>query len=231
MANFVLVHGAWGGSAGYNPVAKLLRAKGHDVFAPSLTGLGDRAHLLHPAIDLSLHIKDIGSVIDYEKLDEFVLVGHSYGGMVVTGVSALYGARIKSLVYLDAFLPGDGQGLFDLQPKEGRENFFKMQRDTPGLVPPTFAQNNPAMARVLGPHPLLTLIEPVKLTGEGKKIKNKTYVLATGGPGPAGFQRFYDKVKALNDPSWRLLTMPTGHGIQLEDPEGTAKLLLEELDR
>jgi len=204
---------------------------GHDVFAPSLTGLGDRAHLLHPGIDLSLHIKDIATVIDYEGLKEFVLVGHSYGGMVITGVSTIYGARIKSLVYLDAFLPDDGQGLFDLQPKEGRENFINMQRETPGLVPPRFAQNNSAVPRALGSHPLLTLMEPVKLTGEEKKIRSKTYVLANGGQGPAGFQRFYDKVKALNDSSWRLLTMPTGHGIQMEDPKGTAKLLLEELER
>lgn len=230
MANFVLVHGAWGGSAGYNRVAKILRAKGHDVFSPSLTGLGDRAHLLHPKIDLSLHIKDIATVIDYEGMGEFVLVGHSYGGMVVTGVSALYGARIKSLVYLDAFLPDDGQSLFDLQPKEGRENFISVQRDTPGLVPPRFAQNNSAAPRVLGPHPLLTLMEPVKLTGEEKKIRNRTYVLATQ-QSPAPFQRFFDKVKAMNDPSWKLMTMPTGHGIQMEDPEGTAALLIAELDR
>jgi pimeloyl-ACP methyl ester carboxylesterase len=230
MANFVLVHGAWGGSAGYNAVTKLLRAKGHDVYAPSLTGLGDRSHLLHPSIDLSLHIKDIATVIDYEKLGEFVLVGHSYGGMVVTGVSALYGARIRSLVYLDAFLPDDGQSLFDLQPKEGRDNFINQQRDTPGLVPPFFAQGNAALARTVGPHPLLTLTEPVKLTGEEKKIKNRTYVLAAG-QSPAPFQRFYDKIKAMNDPSWKLVTMPTGHAVQMEDPQGTAKLLIEELDR
>jgi pimeloyl-ACP methyl ester carboxylesterase len=198
------------------------------VLAPSLTGLGDRAHLLHPSIDLSLHIKDITTVIEYEKLGEFVLVGHSYGGMVVTGVSALYGARIKSLVYLDAFLPDDGQSLFDLQPKEGRDNTINRQRDTPGLVPPLFTQG--PVVRTVGPHPLLTLMEPVKLTGEEKKIKNRTYVLAAG-QSPAPFQRFYDKVKAMNDPSWKLMTMPTGHAVQMEDPQGTAKLLHEELDR
>ena len=137
----------------------------------------------------------------------------------------------QSLVYLDAFLPDDGDGLFDLQPKEGRENFIKMQRDTPGLVPPTFAQrHNPAMLRVLGSHPLLTLIEPVKLT-ERRRRSRTALMCSPGGPGPAGFQRFYDKVKALNDPSWKLVTMPTGHGIQTENPKGTAKLLLEELDR
>lgn len=235
MANFVLVHGAWGGSAGYNQVVKLLRAKGHDVFAPSLTGLGDRSHLLHPSIDLSLHIKDIVTVIDYQRLSDIVLVGHSYGGMVVTGVAGQRADKIRSLVYFDAFLPDNGQSLLDLQPKEGRDNFFNTQRRTPGLLPPRFSQPAqpgqapPPAPSGLGPHPLLTLIEPVKLDGSEKQIKNRTYVLA--GKPPAGFQRFYDKVKVLNDPSWKLAILQTGHGVQSEDPEGTAKLLLEELER
>ena len=229
MATFVLVHGAWVGSAGYNPVAKLLRAAGHDVHTPSLTGLGERTHLLTPAIDLSLHIKDVAAVIDYQKIDEFVLVGHSYGGMVVTGVSSLYGARIKSLVYLDAHLPDNGQALADLLPREQRADIVDLQRDTPGLVPPLMGPGD-GRPRPRALHPLLTLIEPVRLSGEEKKIRNRTYVLATG-ENPPPFQRFYDKAKASNDPSWRLLTRPTGHGVHVEDPEGTAHLLLEELDR
>jgi pimeloyl-ACP methyl ester carboxylesterase len=233
MATFVLVHGAWGGSAGYNAVAKLLRAKAHDVYSPSNTGMGDRSHLLNPSIDLSLHIRDITTVFDYERLSDVILVGHSYGGMVITGVSAQRADRIRSLVYLDAFLPDDGQSLFDLQPADGRENTIKMQRDTPGLVPPRMMpepvnETGPPMIR--GPHPLLTLTEPVKLDGSEKQIKHRTYVLANK-LSPAPFQRFYDKVKALNDPSWKLMTMPTGHGIQREDPQGTAALLLAELER
>jgi pimeloyl-ACP methyl ester carboxylesterase len=229
MATFVLVHGAWVGSAGFNPVAKLLRAEGHDVHAPSLTGLGDRAHLLTPAIDLSLHIKDVAAVIDYQKIEEFILVGHSYGGMVVTGVASLFGARIRSLVYLDAHLPEDGQALADLLPRDERADIVDLQRETPGLVRPLVPRNDPARPR-RALHPLLTLLEPVRLSGEEKKIRNRTYVLATA-EDPPPFQRFYDKVKAANDPSWRLLTRPTGHGIHVEDPAGTADLLLEELDR
>ena len=230
MAVFVLVHGAWVGSAGFNPVAKLLRAQGHEVHAPSLTGLGDRTHLLTPAIDLSLHIKDVAAVIDYQRIDEFVLVGHSYGGMVVTGVSSLYGARIKSLVYLDAHLPDNGQALADLLPREQRADIVDLQRETPGLVPPLMGPGDASRPRPRVLHPLLTFIEPVHLSGEEKKIGNRTYVLATG-ESPAPFQQFYDKAKASNDPSWRLLTRPTGHGIHVEDPEGTASLILEELDR
>lgn len=230
MATFVLVHGAWVGSAGFNPVAKLLRAAGHEVHAPSLTGLGDRAHLLTPAIDLSLHIRDVAAVIDYQRIEEFVLVAHSYGGMVATGVSSIYGPRIKSLVYLDAHLPDDGQALADLMPREQIADVVDLQRETPGLVPPLMGPGEGSRPRARALQPLLTLIEPVHLSGEEKKIRNRTYVLATGQQ-PAAFQRFYDKAKASNDPSWRLLTRPTGHGVHVEDPEGTAKLILEELER
>lgn len=230
MAHFVLVHGAWVGSAGFNAVASLLRAKGHDVHTPSLTGLGDRTHLLNTGIDLSLHISDVAAVVNYQRIETFVLVGHSYGGMVVTGVSSLFGARIQSLVYLDAFLPDNGQALLDLRPKDERAEIVNLQRETPGLVPPIVGESDEERPQKRALHPLLTFMEPVRLSGEEKKIRNRTYVLATG-VSPPPFQFFYDKVKALNDPSWRLLTRPTGHGIHVEDPEGTAQLLLEELDR
>ncbi len=152
--------------------------------------------------------------------------------MGVTGASSRWADRVRSLVYLDAFLPDNGQSLFDLQVPEGRENFLAMQRDTPGLVPPRFAQGpgaDPEFARTVGPHPLLTLTEPVKLSGAEKQIKHRTYILASNPPAP--FQRFYDKLKALNDPSWKLATIPTGHAVQVEDPKGTAELFLAELAR
>jgi len=233
MANFVLVHGAWGGSASYNAVARVLRAKGHDVFAPSLTGLGDRSHLLSPGIDLSLHIKDVTTVFDYERLSDVILVGHSYGGMVITGVAPLRADRIRALVYVDAFLPDDGQALIDLPPEDPGEFFVSLQRDTPGLVPPYFVQGPGAdleLAKWVSPHPLLTFTEPVKLSGAEKKIKHRSYIVATGGVGP-GFRHYYDKLKVLNDPSWKLVEMPTGHNIQTDDPDGLAALLLAELDR
>src|SRR5215207_4523036 len=114
MSTYVLVHGAWGGSFGWRTVRSLLQQAGHAVFTPSLTGQGERSHLASPDVNLSTHIQDVYNAIWYEDLSDIILVGHSYGGMVVTGVADRMPERIKHLVYLDAFLPGDGQSLFDL---------------------------------------------------------------------------------------------------------------------
>src|SRR5262249_1294414 len=160
-----------------------------EAFVPTLTGLGERSHLAEIArIDLSLHVKDVSNVFLFENLRDVILVGHSYGGMVVTGVSSVCADRIKSIVYVRAVLPAHGQSLADLA---GADPYLKGQRDTPGLVQPITIPNlgvvQPgAPPRV--PHPLLTLIEPVKLSGAEKSIRNHTYILATK-PQPAAFQR------------------------------------------
>ena len=118
MANFVLVHGAWIGGWCWRPNAQALRKAGHEVFTPTLTGLGERSHLMNPSINLDTHIADIVNVIKHEELSDVVLVGHSYGGMVVTGVADALADKIRSLVYLDAFVPESGQALVDLAPPE-----------------------------------------------------------------------------------------------------------------
>jgi pimeloyl-ACP methyl ester carboxylesterase len=226
MATFVLVHGAWSGGWGYSEVARRLRAHGHDVYTPTNTGLGERVHLAHPGIDLTCHIKDITNVFDYERLSDVILVGHSYGGMVITGVSSVCADKIRTLVYLDAFLPENGQSLADIAGHDGAKFYIDGQRDSPGMVRPPSGGTDPA--RPLNPHPLLTLIEPVKLSGAEKQIKNRTYILADKIK-PAGFQRFYDKVKGA--PGWKAVTIATGHVVMMEDPEGLTKILLEEVDR
>ena len=114
MATYVLVHGAWGGGWKYARVAQRLRARGHTVFTPTLTGCGDRSHLLSGAINLTTHVTDIVNVIRYEDLSGVVLAGHSYGGMVITGVADRPPDMVAALVYLDAFMPEDGKSLFDL---------------------------------------------------------------------------------------------------------------------
>src|SRR5579864_6960902 len=114
MATYVLVHGAWGGSYNWRKLRPMLQAAGHTVFNPSLTGLGERAHLASPSVNLSTHIQDVCNALFYEDLTDVILVGHSYGGMVVTGVADRMPERIKHLVFLDAFVPGDGQSLRDL---------------------------------------------------------------------------------------------------------------------
>jgi pimeloyl-ACP methyl ester carboxylesterase len=230
LATFVLVHGAWSGSWGYTKVARMLRAKGHEVWTPCLTGLGERSHLSDPGITLSVHIQDVVNVFEYEELTDVILVGHSYGGMVVTGVSGRCADRIRSLVYLDAFLPENGQSCWDVAGEHGRKFYIDNQRNTPGLVSPMGATANPEgepptrARRRPDLHPLLTLTEPVSLDGSEQQIRNRTYILAAKGP---GFQRFYDKVK--DDPAWKAKTIDTGHVVMMEDPEGLVRLLLEEV--
>src|SRR3972149_4847700 len=114
MATFVLVHGAWSGSYRWRKIRPLLWSKGHEVYTPSLTGLGERRHLAGPHVHLSTHIEDVANVFFYEDLSGVVLLGHSYGGMVVTGVADRLPERIAHLVYLDAFLPNDGDSLYSL---------------------------------------------------------------------------------------------------------------------
>ncbi len=116
MATFVLVHGAWHGSWCWQRVRAALQAKGHSVFTPTLTGVAERAHLLHPGVNLQTHTLDVVNLIRWEELSDIVLCGHSYGGMVVTGVADQLPDRIRSLVYLDAFVPEHGQRLADFAP-------------------------------------------------------------------------------------------------------------------
>lgn len=120
MSTFVLVHGSYDGSWVWQRVTPLLRAAGHTVFAPGLTGLADRAHLLHCDVNLTTHITDVASLLFYEDLTDVVLVGNSYGGMVIAGVAATTPERLRTLVYLDAYPPDDGQCELDLWPEEMR---------------------------------------------------------------------------------------------------------------
>jgi pimeloyl-ACP methyl ester carboxylesterase len=110
-ATFVLVHGAWGGAHGFRQVRRLLQAAGHEVFTPSLTGIGERAHLASPQVCLTTHVADIANAVLYEDLRDIVLLGFSYGGAVVTGSLEYVGDRVSHLVYLDAFVPADGQSV------------------------------------------------------------------------------------------------------------------------
>src|SRR5216683_3966176 len=114
MAVFVLVHGAWSGAHGFRKLRGPLRAAGHEVFTPSLTGIGERVHLSSPQVNLTTHVTDVVNTILYEDLTDIVLLGYSYGGMVVTGALEHVADRVSHLVYLDAFKPDDGQSLRDL---------------------------------------------------------------------------------------------------------------------
>jgi pimeloyl-ACP methyl ester carboxylesterase len=219
-ATYVLVHGAWGGGYSYDGTAKALQAAGHKVFVVALTGLGSRKKEASPAITLTTHVNDVLAVIDKNKLKGFILVGHSYGGMIITAVATKRAAQIKSIVYIDAFLPQDGEALWDIATDWERKHYIDAQRDKPGLVAPF-----PGAPSFLTRHPLLTLLEPVHLTGAEKQIERRTYVYATRGA-PKTFGKFYERSKA--DSGWRTHALDSGHGVMQDAPEALNAILLEE---
>ena len=219
MTDYVLVHGAWSGGNAWSRLARELCAAGHRVVVAALTGLGSRADELSPAIDLSRHIADVVEQIEAAGFDRFVLAGHSYGGMVVTGVATKLGARIDALVYIDAFLPGDDQSLWDITGEYEHRHYINAQRDTPGLVAPL-----PGVTGVgVGRHPLLTLIEPVRFTGEEAKVGRRIYVFAESWQ-PTPFAGFHAKVAA--DPAWEVHRADASHNVMGDQPEQLLALML-----
>jgi pimeloyl-ACP methyl ester carboxylesterase len=219
MTDYVLVHGAWGSVRVYDRLAAELSAAGHRVVVAALTGLGTRAAELSPAIDLSRHVADVVEQIEEAGFDRFVLAGHSYGGMVITGVATRLGARIDSLVYIDAFLPGDGQSLWDITGEFEHRHYIDAQRDTPGLVGPL-----PGVTGVdTGRHPLLTLIQPIRFTGEEAKIARRVYVFAERWE-QTPFTRFLAAVAA--DPEWEVHRADATHNVMYDQPEQLLALML-----
>jgi pimeloyl-ACP methyl ester carboxylesterase len=220
MATYLLVHGAWGGGDGWRDVAKRLKLAGHEVHIASMTGLGARKHLVSPAITLSTHIADVTGLIDMLGLKDIILVGHSYGGMVITGAAQERAALISALVYVDAFVPKDGEALWDIATDWERKHYIDAQRDMPGLVAPF-----PGAPAHLTRHPLLTLTEPVRFKTESAGIKRRTYIYATRGA-PQTFGKFYDRAKT--EKGWRAFELNTSHNVMADDPDGLTTLLLSE---
>lgn len=229
---FVLVHGAWHGGWCWRRLIDLLTARRHEVFAPTLTGLGERAHLADLPIDLSTQIEDVVRVMQYEDLSDVVLVGHSYGGLVVSGVTERLENKIKSIVFLDAFVPDNGMSLSDYWPPDRRKQFEDMAATTGGktIPPPSaafFKVNEKDQAWVDSrcvPHPYPCFTEKMKLTGARERIGKKAYVRAADYPSPY-FSMFYDKYKV--DPAWRTYALPCGHDVMIDMPERLTDILEE----
>jgi len=228
---FVLVHGSSAGGWCWRRVADLLEARGHKVFAPTLTGLGERSHLMSGLITLDTHITDVVNVIKWENLDRFVLVGHSYGGWAVSGAAEQVEKRISSIVFLDAFMPENGQRVLDTNSPRSRaeieEGMKKAEVSRP--APPASvwnvnAKDQPWVNEKFTAQPIGVAFTPIRLTGARDRVPKKTYVRAKGYDNP-NFERYYAKVKA--DPSWRTYEMPCGHEVMIDMPERTAEILLE----
>jgi pimeloyl-ACP methyl ester carboxylesterase len=219
MTDYVLVHGAWVGSWSYEQLAADLRTAGHRVVVAELIGLGTRQAEFHPGITLTTHIDDVTSQIDAAGFDRFVLAGHSYGGMIVTGVATRLGARIDALVYIDAFLPQDGQSLWDLTGDFEHNHYISSQKHTPGAVAPLPGLEAP----ILSPHPLLTLLEAVRFTGEEAKVGHRVYIFATAWE-PTPFRQFVARV--TTEPGWEYHEVTASHFVQGDQPEQLLAIML-----
>lgn len=224
MAPYLICHGAWGGGWGWRKVRPLLRAAGHDVFTPTYTGLGERGHLAHPLVDLETHIQDILGVITCEDLSDIVLVGHSYGGMVATGVADRVPERVRHLVYLDAFVPADGESLDELAGGALPGPFVEGW-----LIPPLAPAPDTSPADLAFGAPRRRH-HPVRCFSQGLRLVNATpgfarsYIHCTRKTGQDVFQQFADRFRG--DPAWRFHAMDASHSPNITAPEPLAALLL-----
>jgi len=228
---FVLVHGAWHGGWCWRRVTKLLEQQGHRVFTPTLTGLGERAHLLSPQINLDTHIADVVNLIRYEGLSGIVLVGHSYAGFVVSGVAEQEESAIASFVFLDAFVPEDGDSMATIGTQPTRDAIEAAVKRGDTTLPPRpaeFFHVNPAnrawVDGLCGPHPIGAFLQPVKLTGARERIAKKFYIRATDYPNPV-FDAHAAKLKAR--PGWRVYDVPCGHDVMVDMPDRLTEILVE----
>jgi pimeloyl-ACP methyl ester carboxylesterase len=233
MAAFVLVHGAWHGGWKWRFVAPLLRRTGRDVHTLSLTGLGDRAHLSRADIDLDLHVQDVVALLEMEELREVVLIGHSYGGMVITGVAERLPERLRRIVYLDAFVPEDGKCLLDYVAAAVPERAaaFRKEGDKTGFVtPPPLAvwgivrPEHVAFARQREtPHPYRCMTQAIRRVNSSAAALPKTFIHCTS-PATGTFDQFAAKYR--KDPAWRFHELKTGHDSMILVPQELAAVLL-----
>jgi pimeloyl-ACP methyl ester carboxylesterase len=228
---FVLVHGAWHGGWCWRRVADRLRGGGHTVFTPTLTGLGERSHLLRAGIDLKTHIADVVNVMKWEQLSDVVLCGHSYGGFIISGVAEQMAPAIRSIVFLDAFVPRDGespQSLTSTAVQDGiRAALQRGDLGMPARSAEAFGVNPADRAWVDGlcvPQPIGTFTDKIALTGARDRIARKSYIRAASYVNP-GFDRALAEAKS--NPTWRTYQELSGHDVMVDMPDRLSEILLE----
>ncbi|MDW7980101.1 MAG: alpha/beta hydrolase [Verrucomicrobiales bacterium] len=219
---YVIVHGAWGGGWGFKELDAILTAAGHKVYRPTLTGQGERVHLASTNIDLETHITDVVNLIIWEELRDVVLVGHSYGGMVITGVADRVPDRIAHLVYLDAFVPEHGESVGAIRGTIGGQPVV-----TNGFVIPHWVKDGDPIPHDV-PHPAQTLLQPITLTNQAAaRAIRTTYILTVdegAKPEQDGFYPFY--MRAV-ERGWKTQVMVADHNPQRSKPRELAELLLK----
>lgn len=218
-STYVIVHGAWGGAWDWRTVDSLLSTAGHEVHRVQLTGLGSLVHLSSPAIGLTTHIEDVVNAIQWEGLTDVTLLGHSYGGMVITGVADRIPERLREVVYLDAFLPNNGESAWDVASTAMESRWRSFLREDGFLYVP-------GSSTIPGnvPHPAKTFTDRIELRGTAAP-RRATYILTIqpAAPTPDDFQHFADRATARG---WRVIHMEADHVPERSAPEDLVKLLL-----
>lgn len=231
-ATFVLVHGGWHGGWCWRRVAERLRARGHTVFTPTLTGMGEREHLFTPQIGLQTHVQDVQAVLRFEQLRDVVLVGHSYGGAIITQVADRDPAALRALVYVDALVPEHGQRGWDGFPPERQVAMRQGAQTLDGLRVPApdprlWGITDPAdlaWARAcVTPHPIKTMFDEPVVTGRWRDVPRKHYVLAGAHRNP----RFVaHHAAAAGDSAWTTAVIDGPHDLMVTHPDALARELL-----
>ena len=216
----VIVHGAWGGAWAFRKVDVMLRQRGIEVYRPQLTGQGDRVHLARPDIGLNTHIDDVVNMILYEGLNNIVLVGHSYGGMVITGVADRVPDRIRRLVYLDAMVPNDGDSVVTLL---GRGDFIKQMTKGDYIVPPWVKPDQPPPHDV--PQSLKTFTDAIVLKNEAARKIPATYILTVDKDKQAKDDDFFKQSERAKEKGWAMLQLTADHNPQWSAPEALVEML------
>lgn len=232
MTAYVLIHGAFHGGWCWKRVARSIRAAGREVYTPTLTGLGERAHLLTPEIGLETHIQDILGMLEYEDLHEVVLVGHSYGGMVITGVAEKCPERLSQLVFLDAFIPKDGQALIELFPPEMAAKIreqtrsegqgYRLPPSAPEIFGVTTDEDLAWVKPRLSPQPIKTYLDPVHISNPFATQIPHVYIYCIH---PHSLlEQFVTAIRS--DKSWQYYEITAGHDAMIVEPDKLSQVLL-----
>ncbi|MDP2358247.1 MAG: alpha/beta hydrolase [Beijerinckiaceae bacterium] len=235
----VLVHGAWAGAWSWRDAARLLRKQGFDVYAPTMTGIAERSHVPPQNVTLSTHIADIAGLMRYEELENVLLVGHSYGGMVITGAADREPGRVAGMVYLDAFLPRSGQSLWDIAgPERAEQHRQDALAYDGGHSLPRPAQNPPLAPDLAEKWGKLFTLQPVGTQSEKwisarpedeRTWPRRHYILCTQYKG-SRFHGFADDVRAhiaRGEPGWEYSEFDAAHDVVRADPDLTASRIAQ----
>ncbi|MCC6177359.1 MAG: alpha/beta hydrolase [Chloroflexi bacterium] len=232
MVTILLAHGAWSGGWSWANMRSRMRERGHEFLTPTYTGLGERAHLARPDVTLDTHIQDVLGVLEFEDLRDVLLLGHSYGGMVATGVADRARNRIAKLVYLDAFVPRDGQSLMDLLPGDGRARMEAAAQEVgegwriPSMPPPpdtpaTYVEWSTSRRLM---QPIETFRQPIRLSGDDVRLP-RTYIYCQRSSPSDTFGQFARW--AQSEPGWRYLEIDSSHSPHVTAPDTLANMLAE----